>query len=145
MTRLSQAIWIMSFLAGWNICSSDTHCAFLAFRTLPGIVWGPTYAKLALCFIHLAAKAHNLNLVSSNSSGNTNIKWFDTFCKCKNFVFICCDKYSYKNCFWKSAQTLFILGIWFFFKIHNNSNNLHIVTTFLGLQLVFYIPYFSKS
>lgn len=71
ITRLSQAIQIMSFLAGREICNRNTHCAFLTFRTLPGIM-GPTHTKLALHFIHLAAK--KLNLVSSNSSGNNNIK-----------------------------------------------------------------------
>lgn len=35
------SIQIMSFLAGREICNSNTHCAFLTFRTLPGIMRGP--------------------------------------------------------------------------------------------------------
>lgn len=73
ITRLSQAIRIMSLLAGREICYRNTHYAFLTFRTLPGTK-GPTCTKLALCFIHLEAKTHKRNLVSSNSSGNNSIK-----------------------------------------------------------------------
>lgn len=62
-----------SYLDNVTPGSCNTLC-LLHIRDTPRSHVGPTYTKLALCFIHLAAKTHKLNLVSSNSSGNINIK-----------------------------------------------------------------------
>lgn len=60
-------------LAGREVCNNNT-LRLPHIPDTPRNHVGPTYIKLALCFIHLAAKTHKLNLVSSNSSGNISIK-----------------------------------------------------------------------
>lgn len=86
-------------LAGREVCSSNT-LRLPHIPDTPRNHVGPTYRKLAFCFIHLAAKTHKLNLVSSNSSGNIGIKISLLHSTNVKFCFfICFDKYSCKQYF----------------------------------------------
>lgn len=113
-------------LAGREVCSSNT-LRLPHIPDTPRNHVGPTYRKLALCFIHLAAKTQKLNLVSSNSSGNISIKISLLHSTNVKFCFfICFDKYSCKQYFWRTPPTMFCTKNLTFMN-HNNNSNWHTV------------------